>query len=110
MRPRPVRPNVYLPVVRFGVVASDWKFVLAATLAAYAVPFWLGLKLWRVPLELWTGLLGAAVSVAFFNYVRIGRRPYWLQHRLRALTESPHQRPTLPGDGARRPRRPWIAK
>jgi len=108
MRPRPVRSNIYLPVVRFGVVASDWKFVLAATLIGYAVPFWLDLKVWRVPLELWTGLLAAALSIAFFNYVRIGRRPFWLQHHLRALTENPRQRGRLPSDHARRPGRSWI--
>lgn len=108
MRLRPVRSNIYLPVVRFGVVTSDWKFVLAAALLGYAVPFWLDLKIWRVPLELWTGLLAAAVSILFFNFVRIGRRPFWLQHRLHALTQSPYTRRTLPGDLTRRPRRAWM--
>ena len=46
MRPRPIRPNIYLPVARFGVLISDWKFVFAATLAAYSTPFLLDLKLW----------------------------------------------------------------
>ena len=108
MRSRPVRSNIYLPVVRFGVVTSDWKFVLGAALIGYGIPFWLDLKIWRVPLELWTGLLAAGVSILFFNFVRIGRRPFWLQHRLRALTESPHNRRTLPGDFMRRPRRAWM--
>ena len=104
MRPRRIRSNIYLPVVRFGVVSSDWKFVLAATLLGYAIPFWLDLKLWRVPLELWTGILAAVLSIAFFNFVRIGRRPFWLQHHLRAFTESPNKRRTLPRDLLRRPR------
>jgi len=106
MRPRPVRPNIYLPVVRFGVVSSDWKFVLAATILGYTIPFLFGLRLWGVPLELWTGLAAAALAIAFFNYARIGRRPYWLQHRLRALVESPRRRRTLPADGLSRRR--WI--
>ena len=108
MRPRPVRPNIYLPVARFGVLISDWKFVLAATLTIYLAPFLLGLKLWGVPLELWTGLGAAALSIVFFNYVRIGRRPFWLQHRLRAISTSPIHRRALPIDSARRPRRQWI--
>ena len=108
MRQRPIRSNIYLPVVRFGVVSSDWKFVLAAMLTAYSIPFWLDLKLWRVPLELWTGILAAVLSIAFFNFVRIGRRPFWLQHHLRALTESSCRRRVLPRDLKERPRRSWM--
>lgn len=108
MRPRPVRPNVYLPVVRFGVISSDWKFVLILTLVGYTIPFVFGLRFWGVPLELWTGLMAAALSITFFNYTRIGRRPYWLQHRFRALVENPCRRRTLPGDWSERPKRRWI--
>ena len=108
MRPRPIRPNIYLPVARCGVLISDWKFVLASTLAAYVAPFLLDLKLWGAPLELWTGLGTAALSIAFFNYARIGRRPFWLQHRLRAILTNPVHRRALPADHARRPRRRWI--
>ncbi|MCI0389665.1 MAG: hypothetical protein MOB07_13010 [Acidobacteria bacterium] len=108
MRPRPVRPNVYLPVVKFGVVSSDWKFVLAAALIGYAGPFLLNLKLWGAPLELLTGLISAALSIAFFNWARTGRRPHWLQHKIRALIENPQSRRALPGDELKQPRRPWI--
>lgn len=108
MRLRPIRSNIYLPVVRFGVVSSDWKFVLALAILGYAIPFWLDLKLWRVPVELWTGLLAAALSIVFFNFVRIGRRPFWLQHHLRSFTDSPYKRRTLPVDLKRQPRRSWM--
>ena len=108
MRPRPIRPNVYLPVVKFGVTSSDWKFVLFALLAGYAAPFLLDLKLLGVPLELATGLLSAALSIAFFNWARVGRRPYWLQHKIRALLENPRSRGALPADDAKRPRRLWV--
>jgi hypothetical protein len=108
MRARPIRPNVYLPVARFGVLISDWKFVLAATLISYTVPFLLNLKLWGMPLELWCGLGAGAFSIAFFNYARIGRRPFWLQHRLRAIFTSPIQRHSLPIDEERRSKRAWI--
>ena len=108
MRHRYIRPNVYLPVVKFGVASSDWKFVLGAALIGYTVPFLLDLKLWGVPLELWTGLAAIAFAVAFFNWARIGRRPYWLQHKVRALAENPRQRRVLPRDELKRPGRRWI--
>jgi hypothetical protein len=108
MRHIPIRPNIYLPVARFGVLISDWKFVFMATLIAYSTPFLFDLKLWGAPLELCTGLSAAALSIAFFNYVRIGRRPFWLQHRLRAMFTSPIQRRALPIDFARRPGWRWI--
>jgi hypothetical protein len=108
MRSRPIRPNVYLPVVRFGVISSDWKFVLAAALIGYTVPFLFDLKLWGVPLELWTGLGAAALAVAFFNWARVGRRPYWLQHKIRALAEKPRQRRVLPRDELKQPARRWV--
>jgi hypothetical protein len=97
-----------LPVARFGVLISDWKFVFIATLIAYSGPFLFDLKLWGAPLELCTGLGAAALSIAFFNYARIGRRPFWLQHRLRAMFTSPIHRRSLPIDSARGPKRRWI--
>jgi hypothetical protein len=38
------------------------------------------------------------VSVGFFNFIRIGRRPFWLQHQIAALTRSSRQRHALPSD------------
>ncbi len=108
MRLRPIRPNVYMSVSRFGVRIEDWKFVFAATLISYTVPYLLNLKLWGVPLELWCGLGAGALSIAFFNWARIGRRPFWLQHRLRAMFTSPIHRRTLPTDRVKQPRRRWI--
>lgn len=108
MRPRAIRPNVYLPVVKFGVVSSDWKFVLFAGLIGYTAPFLFDLKLWGVPLEILAGLMSGALSIAFFNWARIGRRPYWLQHKLRSFFENPRSRPALPADQRKRHRRPWV--
>ena len=68
MRPRPIRPNIYLPVARFGVLISDWKFVFVATLAAYSTPFLLDLKLWGAPLELWTGLEHGGALHSVFQF------------------------------------------
>ena len=107
MKPRPIRSQIYLPVVRFGVVDTDWKFVIFITLLCYSVPFIFNLKLLNFPLEIWATLLGLVASVAFFNFVRIGRRPFWLQHQIAALTKSTRQRHALPSD--RKPA-PWLLK
>jgi hypothetical protein len=103
MRPRPMRSQIYLPVTRFGVLDSDWKFVLAATFLCYAAPWWLELKLFRIPVELWASLLGLGLSVAFFNYVRIGRKPFWLQHQIGSRVRPSRLRRSLPSDHKNKP-------
>src|SRR5262245_58670749 len=108
MRPRPVRPNLFKPVTRFGIVASDWKFILLVTLAGYLVPFVFDVRLFRVPLFLWAGLLCALLSYAFCFWARIGRRPYWLQHTARAFISSSVERRALPLDRKKRPLRSWL--
>jgi len=107
MRPRPIRSQIYLPVVRFGVVDTDWKFVIFITLLCYSVPFLLNLKILNFPLEIWATLIGLVASVAFFNFIRIGRRPYWLQHQILALTKPTRQRHALPSDPKPAP---WLLK
>jgi hypothetical protein len=107
MRSRSVRPNIYLPVVRFGVVVGDWKYILCATLVGYLVPFFFRLKIGRVPLWFVTGLAAAALSYGFFRYTKVGRRTHWFQHSVRALYEGTVTRRTLPGD-RKRDTRTWL--
>ncbi|HKR58292.1 MAG TPA: hypothetical protein VJS64_01060 [Pyrinomonadaceae bacterium] len=107
MRARPIRSQIYLPVVRFGVRDTDWKFVIAVVLIAYALPFFLNMRVLRFPLEIWTTIICTVVSVAFFNFVRIGRRPFWLQHQLGALLTPARLRHSLPTD---RKERPWLLR
>ena len=108
MRHRPVRPNIYLPVVRFGVVVADWKYILCATLLGYLIPFFFRLKIAGLPLWFVTGIGCAALSYAFFRYTKIGRRPYWFQHTLRALIDGDTARRALPADRARLSPRRWL--
>ena len=110
MRLRPVRSKIYLPVVRFFVVSSDWKFVLAATMIGYLVPFFLRLKIWVVPVWLLTGGGTLLLSIAFFNYIRIGRRPHWFQHTLRAAVSHPRERRVLPVDSIKQQQRLWLRR
>ncbi|HEY6803715.1 MAG TPA: hypothetical protein VI306_09065 [Pyrinomonadaceae bacterium] len=106
MRFRPVRPNIYLPVVRFGVVVSDWKYILFVTLAGYLVPFFLRLEVGNLPLWFATGIGAAAISYCFFRYTKVGRRSYWFQHSLRSFREGNVARRTLPTDRAKD--RTWL--
>ena len=105
MRARPIRSQIYLPVVRFGVRDSDWKFVIFISLLGYSIPFLFGMRFMRFPLEIWVCPISLVASVTFFNFVRIGRRPFWLQHQIAALTKTSRHRHALPTD---KKERPWL--
>jgi len=108
MRSRPVRPNIYLPVVRFGVADSDWFTVLLISCTGYLLPVPFGITVLYVPLQMWTWLLVTAGSIAFFNYIRIGRKPRWLQHRVKALFFHHRHCRSIPNGKGRGFTRPWI--
>lgn len=108
MRTRPVRPNIYLPVVRFGVADSDWFSILLISCVGYLAPVPLGITLLYIPLQMWTWLLATVGSIAFFNYIRIGRKPYWLQHQLKALLLHQRQCRAIPNGRKGGSNRPWI--
>lgn len=108
MRPRPIRSKIYLPVVLFHVVSSDWKYVLALTMLGYLIPFFFNLKIWVIPAWLITGIGMLLGSILFFRFIRSGRRPYWFEHTLRSWRGHPRQRRTLPIDRLRQPRRAWL--
>ena len=108
MKLRPVRPNIYLPVVRFGVADSDWLSVLLISCASYLAPVPFGITVLYVPLQMWSWLLATAGSIAFFNYIRIGRRPYWLPHKLKSVWLHHRQHPAIPNGKERRFRSSWL--
>ena len=93
-----MRERIYLPVVRFGVPHTDWKYVFIVTFIGFVLPFVLNIKLYGVPAPMFTGVSALALSVAFFNFIRIGRRPLWFQHTCRALLVNPRERAALPVD------------
>ena len=108
MRSRPIRPNIFLPVVRFGVADSDWFTVLLISCAGYLLPVPFGLTVFYVPLQMWTWLLATAGSIAFFNYIRVGRKPRWLQHKLKALVFHHRHYGAIPNGKKRGPQRDWL--
>jgi hypothetical protein len=98
MQDYPMRERIYLPVVRFGVPHTDWKYVFFLTFAGFVLPYIFGIKFYGVPAPMFIGVITLALSVAFFNFIRLGRRPLWFQHNLRALLTSPTRRAALPQD------------
>jgi len=110
MRARPVRRNIYLPVVRFGVADSDWFTILIISCAGYLAPVPFGITILYVPLQMWTWLLATAGSIAFFNYIRIGRKPYWLQHKLKSIFLHHRQYRAIPNGKKRSLTRSWIVQ
>ena len=108
MKLRPIRPNIYLPVVRFGVADSDWLSVLLISCSSYLAPVPFGITVLYVPLQMWTWLLATAGSIALFNYIRIGRRPHWLPHKLKSIWQDHRQYPALPNGRKRAFRRSWL--
>jgi hypothetical protein len=94
--------------VRFGVADSDWFTVLLISCAGYLLPVPFGITVLYVPLQMWTWLLVTAGSIAFFNYIRIGRRPRWLQHRVKALFFHHRHCRSIPNGKGRGFTRPLI--
>lgn len=94
MRPRPVRPNIFKPLPRLGVNASDWKYVGLVSFVCFIVPFILGIWAGHLPLGAITGPLSFAMSVAFFNAIHKGKKPNWTSHNLKAISQrwAPYRR------------------
>ena len=88
MRERPVRSRIWLPITKYGIIDTDRKYVVVITLACFTVPFVFEWSVYRVPLPLPTALAGLALSVVFFKFIRLGRRPHWFYNRVVALAED----------------------
>ena len=108
LRKRPVRARIYQPVTRFGVVATDWKYIVAVSLVCYALPMVAGASAGGIPLFLIAGPGAMLVTYTFFYLVHVGRRPRWLHHRLRSTARHPVERGALPVDRLKCPPRPWL--
>ncbi len=98
MQPRPIRSQLYLPILRFGITDEDWGFVILASIAGYAVPFALGIEVFHIPAELigWVVMMGA--SVLLLNLIRRKSRPGWLKFTLQSKLRGRLSRHWLPGE------------
>ncbi len=102
-----MRERIYLPLVRWGVPHTDWKYVFIITMAGFVLPFLLGITIFGIPAPMFTGTVTLGLSVAFFKLIRYGRRPYWFQHKLRALCGHHRHRRALPQDNLNHS---WLAR
>lgn len=107
-RVRPIRARLYLPVVRWGVADRDWPLVILIPLVVTTVLFVSDVSVRGVPLALPGALLSLGGTIGFFSYIRKGKRPFWLQHKVAAMFTPARRRRRLPLD-RRRPTRPWVA-
>lgn len=82
MQPRPIRSQIYLPILRFGITDEDWGFVLLASVLGYAVPFLLNVRIYHLPAELLGWLITMGLSILILNLLRRRNRPGWLKHTM----------------------------
>ena len=104
MQPRPMRSQIYLPVLRFGITDEDWGIVIVAAILGYAVPFVFGMKIGNVPLELVGWLVTMASGIVILNILRRKTRPGWLWHAIQARMRGPVSRRRLPSNRVQR----WL--
>lgn len=98
MHPRPIRSQIYLPVLRFGITDEDWGLVLLAGVLGYAVPFFLNVRIYQLPVELLGWLICMGISILILNLVRRKQRPGWLQHTCQWYLRKRVQRRWLPDE------------
>ena len=98
MQPRPIRSQIYLPVLRFGITDEDWGIVLLASMLGYAVPFFLNIRVYHLPMELLGWLITMGVSILILNLIRRKQRPSWLKHTFQWYLRKRVQRRWLPDE------------
>lgn len=100
MQARPIRSQIYLPVLRFGITDEDWGFVIVAAVAGYGLPFLLGMKIGGVPLEMVGWVVAAGLTILVLNVIRRKSRPAWLRHVIQARLQGRVSRRRMPGDAS----------
>jgi hypothetical protein len=100
MQKRPVRSQIYLPVLRFGITDEDWGLVIIASVLGYTIPLLFGLKYAGIPLELVGWLITMCSSVITLNIIRRKSRPAWIRHLIQAKMLGSISRRRMPGETA----------
>ena len=98
MQQRPVRSQIYLPVLRFGITDEDWGFVIVAAILGYAIPFLFGMKIGNVPLEMVSWIITMGLTILTLNIIRRRSRLAWLRHVIQAKLQGAVSRRRLPGE------------
>lgn len=99
---RIIRPLFHQSAVIFGVRLSDWKFIGGAAVAAFLLSLIFKLQIRGFHLALPSAVFVFLGGAAFFNWVRLKRRPLWLEHtvayqfrRFLRRTENIDRRPII---------------
>jgi hypothetical protein len=99
MYPRPLRANIYKPLLRLGLYTTDWPWVLLPAGLAYLVPFLFSLWVGYLPLGVITGTLTFVGLFAFLSYVRRRKLAGWPRYWLLAWRDRWHPfRAAQPGE------------
>ena len=101
MQARPIRSQIYLPVLRFGITDEDWGFVIVAAILGYAIPFMFGMKIGNAPLEIVGWIVSTGLTIFILNIIRRKSRPAWLRHVIWAVLQGAVCRRRLPSDAVR---------
>ncbi|MCI0390774.1 MAG: hypothetical protein MOB07_18670 [Acidobacteria bacterium] len=101
MQARPIRSQIYLPVLRFGITDEDWGFVIVAAILGYAIPFMFGMKIGNVPLEIVGWIVTTGLTILILNIIRRKSRPAWLRHVIQARLQGAVRHRRLPGNVGR---------
>ena len=98
MKIYPVRAEIYRPNVILGVRDSDWKWVGILSMTAMTIPVIFEWFIWKIPASVFTTALAVGGSMAFFNWTRLGRRPMWMELRIKALISGENSIRLRPSD------------
>lgn len=88
MRRRLTRPNVFRGLKRFGVLSTDWKYILIPTAVMYFLPFLFGLWFYYIPLGFPLGVLTFLILLGIFNFLRASKPECWMKNRLDAASDG----------------------
>jgi hypothetical protein len=106
---KPIRPQIFSPLVTRGVYDRDLPYVYGGTLFVLAFSFWLDLKVYRVPLPVINGLGAYLLLMAFFAWTRVGRPPLWFPHFLFTMVFGTVRRKLLRRDFAKTYFSTWFS-
>jgi hypothetical protein len=93
--------------MRYGVLSTDLKYIVAIPVFFWLVPLLLNIRLAGIQIFFIAGP-GSLICTYAFCYWRAGKRPLWLQHRLRSLLRNPVERGSLPIDRLVKPLYSWL--
>lgn len=78
----PVRPLIFMPVVKFGVALEDWPFVFLITIVVSFIPWVTAWYVRGFPVWYLFAFASLSGSMLFFSWARIGKPRRFLQHKL----------------------------